>query len=276
MKKYIIGLTSFLISLNSYSQTGVQTRNPLGVLHIDGKQDNGTSSSLSRTQIDNDVLVNSNGNLGIGTTVPNRNLHINTTGVHGAPVFGFQLKDGTQNNNYVLSSDATGTASWKPVSPVMIKGVFPSSTGAGDMVFTTSTKLHPTQAYIDLPKGVWKIDIVQLLAPGGTGINSTTRLEHMWFRFTFSDGPTLQQETADFVPSQNFDGRIVSGLVKAGWPYGLAQGSIYVDNKLPNKRYYLICGTSTASSEHTDIYLKNVGSNVWAENVIFATSVASF
>ncbi len=62
----------------------------------------------------NSVILGSSSNadnkVGIGTNTPDARLHVNGT---------FRLTDGTQANGYVLTSDASGKASWQnPVSKV--------------------------------------------------------------------------------------------------------------------------------------------------------------
>ena len=52
--------------------------------------------------------VSNNGNVGVGLTDPDTKLHIYDVAGLGA----FKLEDGSQNQNYILSSDSTGLASW--------------------------------------------------------------------------------------------------------------------------------------------------------------------
>lgn len=51
-----------------------------------------------------DMVVRSSGNVGIGTTIPDKTLHI---------VGNLKIQDGTQSHGFVLTTDAWGNASWQ-------------------------------------------------------------------------------------------------------------------------------------------------------------------
>jgi hypothetical protein len=53
------------------------------------------------------MRITSDGNVGIGLTAPSTTLHVYAT-QSGA----FRLEDGTQGNNYILTSDSNGVATW--------------------------------------------------------------------------------------------------------------------------------------------------------------------
>lgn len=261
---------------NLQAQTGVNTKNPQGVFHVDGAKDNPSTGAPTSLQAYNDVIITSLGNLGLGTLAPTLKLEIHTTGTGTLPVPGFRLVDGNEFNNYVLTSDANGVGTWKPISTTTIKGQIATADGAGDLPFSTSGDWHNTNSYIDIPIGKWKIDLIQLLKPDNSvTMTGNDKFENMWFRFTFGDVAGGKTQTDDFLELTT--GRLVSGIIEAGWPYGLAQGSIYINNTSGTvKRYYLLAGSSTSSvstATPTNLKLLKVGGNVWAENVIFALSI---
>ncbi|WP_048506080.1 hypothetical protein [Chryseobacterium angstadtii] len=73
MKK-LFTVLYILLSLFGYAQFGINTSNPQGVMHIDGAKDNAVSGAPTATQQANDFIVASSGNVGIGTTTPQRKL----------------------------------------------------------------------------------------------------------------------------------------------------------------------------------------------------------
>lgn len=64
----ILGLISFY---GNAQNVGINTPNPQGVLHVDGKRDNPTSgTTFTNAQVSNDVIVTANGNVGVGNINP--------------------------------------------------------------------------------------------------------------------------------------------------------------------------------------------------------------
>lgn len=90
---------------------GLGTATPQQPFHIDGNWDNSVNASPTASQQTNDVVVTSQGNMGIGTVSPLNKLDIrsNTSGA-------LRLVDGTQGANKILTSDANGVATWKDMS----------------------------------------------------------------------------------------------------------------------------------------------------------------
>ncbi|NDW11090.1 hypothetical protein [Dysgonomonas sp. 520] len=102
MKKKLLLLTLLACSV-AYGQVGVNTESPQGIFHIDGQR-----NTNGNTNISDDVVVKTDGNVGIGTNDPQAKVDIRTA-TQGE---GFRLQDGSQGNGMVLTSDATGNGKW--------------------------------------------------------------------------------------------------------------------------------------------------------------------
>lgn len=73
---------SFALSLKANAQVGVSTEFPKGSFHVDGMNDNPKNSSASpnNSQISNDFIVLTNGNVGVGNIQPSVKLDLRTPG----------------------------------------------------------------------------------------------------------------------------------------------------------------------------------------------------
>ena len=100
------------------AQVGVNTKTPLGVLHIDPA---GNTNAAGTSGTGDDIVVKSNGQVGIGTISPAKTLDLRGK---------FKLVDGTQFDGYFLTSDVDGNGSWKKTMQMkgFVNGVtkFPS------------------------------------------------------------------------------------------------------------------------------------------------------
>ena len=77
--KYINLALLLFLPLTHYSQvqTGINTKYPRQLFHVDGKNDNPSQGVISEQQELNDVVITANGDLGIGVVEPNSALHVN-------------------------------------------------------------------------------------------------------------------------------------------------------------------------------------------------------
>lgn len=88
------------------SQVAINTQNPLGIFHIDGKGDNLVTPTSA--QIANDFVVTSDGYVGIAS-IPSIRLDI----VADAIKSGFKLTDGSEGSGRTLMSDSQGFGLWR-------------------------------------------------------------------------------------------------------------------------------------------------------------------
>lgn len=77
MKKIFILLS--IVSVTAFSQTGVDTNNPQGTLHVDGAGDNATTGTPTTAEAANDFIVTDTGDVGVGTITPQAKLDVNGT-----------------------------------------------------------------------------------------------------------------------------------------------------------------------------------------------------
>ena len=280
-KKIFLKAIVLVFSCNLFSditaQVGINTPNPQAVFHIDGQKNNPTTGIPTVIQQADDVAVSSSGNVGLGTNTPSSKLEIQTGGTVATPISGLKIVDGSQTDQYVLTSDASGSALWKPITLTTIMGVFPTSTGAGNYTFKTTTLWDKTNAFITLPPGRWRVDVTQLLRITGDAITGD---QYMWLRFSFTDDntPTNPTLTNDFTTNARYISAQISGptvSITNVYKYALAQGSVLINNSSgTSKNYYLIVGSSTSSFTSTTTYLQSVGGNTWGENIITAIPIS--
>lgn len=90
------------------AQVGINTQDVRGVFHLDAGKDNPASGTISASQVANDVMVDANGNMGVGTIAPVARLHLKAD----APFKAFRLEDGSEGENRILQGDKDGRAFW--------------------------------------------------------------------------------------------------------------------------------------------------------------------
>ncbi|SMC51298.1 hypothetical protein [Chryseobacterium sp. YR221] len=96
------------IFVSDFQNVSFGTATPQAMFHIDGARDNNINAAPTSAQQVNDIVVNTSGNIGIGTISPTHKLDIRSA-TNGA----VKIVDGTQGANKVLTSDANGVATWK-------------------------------------------------------------------------------------------------------------------------------------------------------------------
>ncbi len=249
MKKCVFSFILLISFINNVkSQVGINTNNPQGIFHVDGSNDNNKTGAPTTIQQQNDFIVTANGNLGIGTTSPTRKLEIVSP---TSPAL--RIKDGNQNVNYVLMSDANGYGTWKALSNA-ISVTFPS-TGYNGPILQGNTNQW-TNVEMTLPPGKWLV-LTNIV------LNATTEPVNgkgAWVRLYWSEITTGS--------SGGFYGGFNSGTFMA--PYGNAIGTTLIDNtSTVSKKYYLMVGGVDVVGGYIGNW-NNLGGSQWQENSIIA------
>ncbi|MBF0577952.1 hypothetical protein [Dysgonomonas sp. GY617] len=99
-------LLNLCILINA--QVGINTSDGKGIFHLDGAKDN--TSSLSASQLKNDVIVDGRGALGAGMSVvtPQAKVDVSSDQLYGA----FRMVDGGENYGMILLGNKEGYAKW--------------------------------------------------------------------------------------------------------------------------------------------------------------------
>lgn len=196
------------------------------------------------------------GNVGIGTQSPSRLLHVNSA-TNGA----VRIVDGTQSANRVLTSDATGVASWRDSALTAIRGVlFPA--GAGIAIPYNTSNFLQTNAYIILPPGTYVVNVTMLLSVSPAN-SFTTNNSSFWLRTAFSDSNLSNpMRTGDTIGNY-----YISGNLPGSSSFSMLSGSVIINNTSGgNKTYYYIAGQTYVNN--TTQTLGNFGG--WGEDSIVA------
>lgn len=110
---YKLSFTALLFASFSYSQVGINTSNPYGLFHIDGKGDNSTTPTLAEQS--NDFIVTKQGQLSIGNISPSDYTIMNlssTDKYRGIMIPQVDLK----SKDFDLNSDGDNDISNQPIS----------------------------------------------------------------------------------------------------------------------------------------------------------------
>ncbi|WP_415327215.1 hypothetical protein [Chryseobacterium sp. MMS23-Vi53] len=174
MKKHLITLGCLVSASLLFGQIGVNTSNPQAVFHVDGAKDNSATGIPTTAQQLNDVSINANGNIGIGTIAPTAKLEINSTSGNA-----LKISDNTQGLGKVLTSDSNGNARWSAPGTSFAKlAVIPTTeqtfTTIDDPQISGDQRIGYSGAYITLTPGKYQVNFTMWCTPSGTNASVTS------------------------------------------------------------------------------------------------------
>lgn len=284
MKKNFLlaGISLGILTYAQQGRVGINTTEPQGTFHV---------NSGSKTADTDDVMVSDGGFLGIGTTTPTQKLDIRTGGTQSNPVTGFKLVDGNEKDKRVLTSDANGVGTWKDSGELRIP--ITSLAGTPDPRYShdkgthicgniADEYYHYTKFYIDLPPGKWAVNVAMLMGQNGGNAATTPNNTSIWVRSTFREGevnghaplPTQPYYYQHLVVPPYMEGNyLVSGSLGGAATYGIAQGTVVINNRHNRTmRYYYMAGSPTIKgySNRNAACLHRFGGRFWSEDSITA------
>lgn len=158
MKIQLICLT-FLFTILSFGsfaqQTGIKTKKPKGPLHVDAKKNTPATGTPTAVEEEDDLIVDADGKVGVGTVSPSVKLHLKST---TSPAI--TIQDGTQGAGKVLGSDANGVGTWitPPLSKTGKLGNFPSGAFTYPVSNGGTTPVYSLLS-INLEPGEWAVNL---------------------------------------------------------------------------------------------------------------------
>lgn len=203
------------------------------------------------------MTISGAGNVGIGAPTPSNLLHVNSA-TSGA----VRIVDGTQATGRVLTSNATGVATWQQAAISNVVGVLDP---IGVSIPYNETSYRQTGSYIILPPGRYAVNVSMLLARNTTTLASPNN-SFFWVRTSFSDSSNVFPGPSPDIIGSN----LASGNFPGSSIYAMLTGTIIINNATAaNKTYYYIAGRVVNNSATTET-LTNFGSSYWLEDNIIA------
>jgi hypothetical protein len=200
------------------------------------------------------MTIAGNGNVGIGAPTPSNLLHVNSA-TSGA----VRIVDGTQAAGRVLTSNATGVATWQPVA---INNIIGNLSGTGVTINYNTGPYLQTGSSITLPQGRFAVNVNMLMARNTLVISPND--SSFWVRSTFSQSPLANPAPSGHIVGSN----LISGNHPGTSYYSMLTGTVIIDNPNPSTTYYYVAGSCV--SANTTQNITDFGSTYWAENNIIA------
>lgn len=246
---------------SAFAQVGINTTEPKGVFHVDAKGNTQGNSNIS-----DDVIVDSNGNLGIGTLTPQAKVHIYTDGT----VPGIRISDQSEAaGSMLMFQDNTGVVNWVP-KPFSIRQVetkdlrtdfVMNNRDAGDHV-----EISQPGKGLKLPPGVWMIMAKYMIYNQGDdeGFLYWTYLHDL------DDTSNLK------VDSVHLKDKRIPCMNPASSPLPINQGGNLCDNGKYNRNWYLASQNKFVNGNPSEHAMTMVGTYPEAKSQGYTTPYVNY
>lgn len=150
MKKSLFLFTSLLGSPFLFSQVGINTTNPQGILHVDGKSSTATTNPTTGTptavQGSDDFVITSSGSVGIGTSSPNASaiLELNVANGSKKGFLGPKVALVSNTDQATIPSPATGLLVYNLGTAGLTTEGYMYWNGSEWIKFSTRASVSPT------------------------------------------------------------------------------------------------------------------------------------
>ncbi|GAB6012537.1 hypothetical protein [Viscerimonas tarda] len=172
---------------------------------------------------------------------------------------------GQPEKGKVLTSDATGNASWQDditIPHITPMAVFSSSGSSLTFSSYINTWVN-TDTYISLPQGRWMIMVTMLV-----NVAHVSNSSRYWLESTFVREGQQAPDPADYIGST----QLISGSLNGG--FNIISGHVVLENKSINAvKFYYCVGQGKMLGGSSSAALDGIGSNQWGENSIVAFSL---
>ncbi|SDQ11868.1 hypothetical protein SAMN05421664_0584 [Chryseobacterium soldanellicola] len=216
MKKIYFTISLAVLGLsNTYAQIGINTSNPRSTFHIDGGKDNPATGAPSLAQSNNDFVVTSAGNVGVGNSNPTNKLEITsgTQNVSGVKLTNLTSVSPTLGTGQPLAVDASGNVITiaNSAAPSVVTYEVDSSSGADFNVSDLAWTIIPnSQQTVSIPAGGKSVFINFMLGIDYLALPANSGASYYTARLYIDGAPanvfqTTQERTAGAQTQYNFN-----------------------------------------------------------------------
>lgn len=256
MKHISIYILSLFTSLSLQSQVTINTKNLLSktVWHLDGSGDNATS--VTDAQSLNDVVISTEGKVGIGTVAPSMQLDIKTRSVPA-----LHIEDGWQAQGRVLTSDAYGVGRWQPFGASVVQIISVDK----QTLFTIADvilKYLYSDISFTLAPGLWMIETnILIFRDTSVGTGESSFGKRVWIKSVISDSSTSSTVTSDIL--QGGPKQVSTFLYAVAGGFNMMNGFFIINNNSgADKTYHLWYGNvPSGPALATNLKYKFAGAN---------------